>query len=320
MSHATAPDRTTPRGPRRTGAAAAGPTAAGLLALVLAAPPHSVSAQQPVAGEAPPEGARVVLVTGSTGGLGREVARRLAADGAHVIVHGRSVERGTELVEEIERETPGTARFYPADLASFDAVRTLASAVRRDYDGVDVLVNNAGILLEPPRRESHDGHELHFQVNYLSGFLLTHLLLDMVVAEEGRIVNVSSVAQEAIDFDDVMLEEEYSDFRAYAQSKLAQIMFTMDLAAELEGTGVEVVAVHPASMMDTDMILERGMQPRSTVEEGARAVMHAIDGEVESGRYYRGLEPARAHGQAYDDQARARLRALSERLTGVGGG
>ena len=282
--------------------------------------PTSVRGQDlaPVTGTAPSEGQRVALVTGSTGGLGRELARRLAARGTHVIIHGRNMERGTALVEEIQAETPGSARFYPADFGSLDEVRRLAEAIQRDYDRLDLLVNNAGILLGGPRRESDEGHELHFQVNYLAHFLLTHELLPLIRASApARIVQVSSVAQQAIDFDDPMLEEGYSDGRAYAQSKLAQILFTFDLAEELEGTGVTTDAVHPASLMNTDMVLERSMQVRSTVDEGADAVMHVIDAEG-SGRYFDQTEPDRAHEQAYDEEARALLRRLSRRLTGTG--
>ena len=290
-----------------------------------AAPPASgaVTAAAPAAGSAPEPGQRVALVTGSTGGLGREVARRLAASGWHVIVHGRDLERGASLVDEIEQEGAGGARFYPADLASFAEVRALAEAIRRDYRRLDLLVNNAGVWVDNENRRvvSADGHELHFQVNYLSGYLLTRLLLPLVVeSAPARIVNVSSVAQQPIDFDDVMLESGYSEGRAYAQSKLAQVMLTVDLARELEGTGVIVAALHPATMMDTDMVLERGARARTTVGEGADAVMHVITSpEVESGQYFRGTTPTRANDQAYDEEARARLRALSEELTGVGG-
>ena len=273
-----------------------------------------------MAGEAPVQGQRVVLVTGSTGGLGREIARRLVAAGDHVVVHGRNLERGSELVAEIEAGGSGSARFYRADLGSFAQVRALAAALRRDYDRLDVLVNNAGIWLEGPRRLSEDGHELHFQVNYLSHYLLTRELLPLLrESAPARIVNVSSIAQSPIDFDDVMLEEDYSDGRAYAQSKLAQVMFTFDLAKELEDTRVVANALHPATMMDTDMVLERGARARSSVHEGVAAVMNAIDApDPGSGGYFNQTTPSRAHDQAYDEEARERLRTLSARLTGAG--
>jgi NAD(P)-dependent dehydrogenase (short-subunit alcohol dehydrogenase family) len=262
---------------------------------------------------------KVALVTGSTDGLGREVALRLGALGAHVIVHGRNVERGNAVVAEIQRGGVGSARFYPADLASFGDVRMLAERVLRDHDRLDVLVNNAGIWLEGPRRTSADGHELHFQVNYLSGFLLTRLLLSRLrESAPSRIVNVASGAQQAIDFGNVMLGRGYSDGRAYAQSKLAQVMFTLDLARELEGANVLVNTLHPATFMDTNMVTSRGVRPASSVDEGAEAVMHLITApEIGSGRFFNGSRAGRAQAQAYDEEARSRLRRLSETLTGA---
>lgn len=262
---------------------------------------------------------RVVLVTGSTSGLGREVALRLASRGDYVIVHGRDRERGMEVVRKIRSVEGAGARFYGADFASFDRVRDLARRILDAYPRLDVLVNNAGIgTAGDGRRLSQDGHELRFQVNYLSHFLLTRLLLDRIVeSAPARIVNVSSGAQTAIDFDDVMLEERYSGRRAYAQSKLAQVMLTFDLAEELEGTGVLANALHPATYMDTRMVRRAGVEPRSTVAEGATHVLNLIESDVGSGRYFNRLEPARAEAQAYDAEARRRLRELSEELTGL---
>ncbi|MDX1579451.1 MAG: SDR family NAD(P)-dependent oxidoreductase, partial [Gemmatimonadota bacterium] len=265
------------------------------------------------------EGA-VALVTGSTSGLGREVALRLGARGAHVIVHGRDRERGMEVVEAIEAGGNGSARFYRADLASFDEVRELASSVLDAYDRLDILVNNAGIGSAPDERlVSADGLELRFQVNYLSHFLLTRLLLPRLLdSAPSRIVHVSSLAQAPIDFDDPMLEAGFSGGRAYAQSKLAQVMHAFDLAEALAGTGVMVNALHPATYMPTRMVRRAGVEPRATIDEGADAVMQLIaSNEIEGGRFFRGLDPARAHEQAYDPEARARLRELSEALTGA---
>ncbi len=266
----------------------------------------------------PGPGQQVVLVTGSTGGLGREVARRLASAGAHVIVHGRNRERGTSVVEEIEREGQGSARFYSADLASLKQVRAFGEAILRDYDRLDALVNNAGFGPAPDERLlSEDGHEFRFQVNYLSGFLLTRMLMPRLLeSAPSRIVNVSSLAQTPIDFDDVMIENDFSGRRAYAQSKLAQVMFTFDLAEELEGTGVMVNSLHPATYMDTGMVRRLGVTPRATVAEGADAVMQLVTStDIEAGQFFNGLRPWRANAQAYDREARARLKRLSEQLT-----
>ncbi|MEX1256284.1 MAG: SDR family NAD(P)-dependent oxidoreductase [Gemmatimonadota bacterium] len=276
-----------------------------------------VAAQAPAVGE----DQQVVLVTGSTDGLGREVARAVAGTGAHVIVHGRNRERGMELVAEIEAEGVGSARFYAADFGELEQVRELARAILEDYDRLDVLVNNAGIWLEADQGRvlSADGHELHFQVNYLAGFLLTRMLLPLLVeSAPGRIVNVASGAQSPLDFGNVNLDVGYTDGRAYGQSKLAQILFTVDLAQELEGTGVIALSLHPATLMDTNMVLARGTAPRSSVEDGKRAVMHLITGEgLESGTYFNGTNPARANAQAYDAEARAALRELSAALAAL---
>ncbi len=269
----------------------------------------------------PPMAGQVVLVTGSTDGLGHEVALRIAALGAHVIVHGRNVERGQGVVAEIERDGRGSARFYRADLASLAEVRELAAAVLRDYDRLDILINNAGIGSASPngREVSRDGHELRFAVNYLSGFLLTHLLMDRLVASApARIINVSSLAQTPIDFDDPMLEHGYTGGRAYAQSKLAQILFSFDLAEALANRNVFVGVLHPATYMNTTMVARAGVEPRTTVAEGAEAVMQLVTStDLASGQFFNGLRPARANAQAYDAEAREKLRTLSRLLTGM---
>ena len=189
---------------------------------------------------------------------------------------------------------------------------------------LDLLINNAGIGSGGPqgtRQTSADGYELRFAVNYLAGFLLTHLLLPLVrTSTPARIVNVSSLGQQAIDFADVMLTHGYSGSRAYCQSKLAQIMFTIDLARELDGTGVTVNALHPATYMNTTMVRQSGVTPMSSVEQGADAILNlatsaALDGR--SGLFFNGQREARADAQAYDPAARQRLKTLSLELSGL---
>jgi NAD(P)-dependent dehydrogenase (short-subunit alcohol dehydrogenase family) len=311
--------------PRERPVAAAIPFAlAGLVVLVaVSASPASaqiVLPQPPAPSPASLEGRQVVLVTGSTSGLGREVALAMGERGAHVIVHGRNRERGLEVAGEINAGA-GSASFYGADFASLAQVRALGEAVLRDYERVDVLVNNAGIWLsgEDERYESQDGIELSFQVNYLAGYLLTEMVLPIVPRSgESRIVNVSSGAQTAIDFEDPMIERGYSGGRSYAQSKLAQVMHAFDLAEELEGTGITVNVLHPASLMDTRMVIEAGVTPRSSVDDGLEAVMNLIVREdLGSGVYYSGTRVSRADPQAYDEEARAALRRLSDDLIGA---
>ena len=267
---------------------------------------------------------KTVLVTGSTDGVGRLVARRLADRGARVLIHGRDRARGERLLDEIRAANRGSAAFLPADFSSLAEVRRLAGTVRQDYDRLDILINNAGIGSggAAGRREvSQDGHELRFAVNYLAGFLLTRVLLPLLIrGQPARIVNVSSLGQHPVDFDDVMLTHGYSGSRAYAQSKLAQIMFTFDLARELDPATVTANCLHPATYMATTMVRQSGVTPISTVEEGAEAILNlAVADELDghSGQFYNGLRPSKANPQAYDDPARERLRLLSLQLTGV---
>ena len=262
-----------------------------------------------------------VLVTGATDGLGRRVARELAGMGATVLLHGRNPERLEATLEELRGER-GSEKLgsYLADLSSLGEVRGLAERVLSEQDRLDVLVNNAGIISRG-REESGDGHEFTFAVNYLSHFLLTGLLLPLLrESAPARVVNVASAGQSPIDFDDPMLERGYDAMRAYSQSKLAQVMFTFELAGRLqEDTGVTVNALHPASLMDTKMVHDTFGYTMSTVEEGAEAVIRlAASPELEgvTGRYFDGTREARANRQAYDVGARRKLWALSEELRG----
>jgi NAD(P)-dependent dehydrogenase (short-subunit alcohol dehydrogenase family) len=264
---------------------------------------------------------KTALITGSTDGVGRYVAERLAAEGARVIVHGRDRARGEAVVGRIMRQG-GDARLLIADLSSLAEVRSLAEAVRRDSDGLDALVNNAGIGTSGAQRElSADGFELRFAVNYLAGFLLTRLLLPMLEGRApSRVVNVASAGQQPIDFTDVMLTRGYSGARAYRQSKLAQIMFTIDLGEELAGRNVAVNCLHPATFMDTTMVRLSGVKPISTIEEGGAAILQLVASpslEGRSGLYFSGMRESRADPQAYDVGARKKLRALSFDLVGL---
>jgi len=268
--------------------------------------------------------AKTTLVTGATDGVGRVVAKALGKDGWRVLAHGRDRQRGGALVKEIE-QAGGKATFLAADLASLAEVRRLAGEVRKATDRLELMINNAGIgTAGGERQTSADGHELRFAVNYLAGFLLTYELLPLIKASApARIVNVSSAGQQAIDFSDVMLTRQYSGVAAYCQSKLAQILFTVDLAQELSGSGVIVNALHPSTYMNTTMVRRAGVSPTSKVETGAEAILQlavspAIEGK--SGLYFNVMNEARANPQAYDAEARRKLRALSLELTGVATG
>jgi NAD(P)-dependent dehydrogenase (short-subunit alcohol dehydrogenase family) len=210
-----------------------------------------------------------------------------------------------------------------ADLSSLENVRRLARDAEREVERLDVLVNNAGVAVDE-RRESVDGHELTFAVNYLSHFLLTAELLPLLRrSAPARIVNVASIGQAPIDLDDPMLKRDYDGFRAYSQSKLAQIMFTIELAQRLEAAGekgVTVNAVHPATLMDTNMVRRTFGRTMSEVSEGVDSlefVATSPDLDGVSGRYFDQVTESEAEPQAYDPEARRRLWELSEELTGV---
>ena len=290
-----------------------------LAALALLCPPsaQSLTPLPPVS-----YAGKTVLVTGSTDGLGRELALALAADGAHVIVHGRNAERGQAVVDQITKSGKGSARFVAADFGSLQAVRDFADTIARTTPKLDLLVNNAGVAFtgDQPRRESADGHELQFAVNYLAGWVLVNRLRpNLAAAAPSRIVNVSSGSASAIEFDDVMLEKPGAHARGYGQSKLAQVTMTVALAPAFQKQGITMIALHPATMMDTTMVRGLGVAPRTTVAEGRDHVMGLITAPgLVPGTFYRDGAPTEPRDpQPNDPQARAKLLALSAKLTGV---
>jgi NAD(P)-dependent dehydrogenase (short-subunit alcohol dehydrogenase family) len=267
----------------------------------------------------------VVLVTGSTDGLGRAVAERLAAQGATVLLHGRSAERLAAASHEIRKATGNDhIRTYMADFSALANVRAMAHEIEVDNHRLHVLVNNAGIGSGKPagttRQESNDGYELRFAVNHLAPFVLTLRLLPLLRrSAPARIVNVASAGQVPIDFDDVMLEQTYDGSRAYRQSKLAQIMFGFTLAERLPADEVTINSLHPSTFMPTKIVLEQHGKSVDSLEQGVDATMRLIDDpelEGSSGHYYNRQVEERADDRAYDAEARQRLWDLSAELTG----
>ncbi len=277
-------------------------------------------------------GGKVALVTGGTSGIGKATAIALSAMGADVVVVGRDRERGEEAAAEIRARTGGRVDLALADLASQAGVRALAEGFRRRYDRLDVLVNNAG-LVQSQRTETPDGLETTFATNHLAPFLLTNLLLDMLKeSAPSRVVTVSSEAERGgnIDFDDLQSKKNYRGFPVYGMTKLANIMFTYELAERLEGTGVTATCMHPGAVntrFGTNnrgpmTILFRLFKPfMRAPEQGADTVIWlASSPEVEgvSGRYYSDRKPVEPKKIANDPAARRRLWEESERLTGLG--
>jgi NAD(P)-dependent dehydrogenase (short-subunit alcohol dehydrogenase family) len=270
---------------------------------------------------------RVALVTGATDGLGRGVAERLAAAGLTVHLHGRDAGKLERAREEIAAAT-GNERLptHQADFASLEQVGALASEVEESTDALHVLVSNAGVGSGKPdlntRQESEDGYELRFAVNYLAGFLLTMELLPLLRrSAPARIVEVASLGQAPIDFEDPQIEHGYDGTRAYSQSKLAQISFGFELAERLGAdSGVTVNSLHPATFMPTKIVLEERGGSVDSLEDGIEATVRlAIGEDVEgvTGKFFDRQQEAAVQEQAYDEEARQRLWELSVELTGA---
>lgn len=268
---------------------------------------------------------RTILITGATDGLGRALAGRLASDGARLILHGRDRDR----LDATAAQLGGPGRPAPAavlaDLSDLAQVRDLADQVASICDHLDVLVSNAGIGSGEPegrtRRVSADGYELRFAVNYLAGFDLTARLMPLLRASPAaRIVNVASIGQHPIDFDDVMLERQYSGRRAYGQSKLAQITAGFVLAQRLLGETITVNSLHPATFMPTKIVLEEIGHTIDTIDQGVDATQRLVsspDLATTTGQFYDRTQEARAHPSAYDPEVQRRLWQLSLELTGA---
>ncbi|MFP4637517.1 MAG: SDR family oxidoreductase [Spirochaetaceae bacterium] len=262
-----------------------------------------------------------VLVTGSTDGIGKATATELARRGMEVLVHGRSPERAKSAAADIANEVPDArVEDVSADLASLEQVRALADEVKRRFDGLSVLINNAGVMTNS-RKESSDGYELTFAVNHLAHFLLTNLLLGTLRRNTpSRIINVSSMvhASGEIRFEDLQMRRGFSGYRAYAQSKLANVLFTYELARRLEGSGVTANALHPGVI--GTKLLHVGFSGGAPVEKGAETPVYlATSAEVAgtTGTYFTDGKPVRSSSLSYDERLSERLWDVSAELVGL---
>ncbi|MEU6353292.1 SDR family NAD(P)-dependent oxidoreductase [Streptomyces sp. NPDC047072] len=257
-----------------------------------------------------------ILITGATSGLGRYVAFELVRSGHVVLAHGRDPGRTDALVRELRAE--GEAEGFVADLASLAEVRELGAKVADARPDLDVLINNAGVGAGAPgadRELSTDGHELRFAVNYLAPVVLTRALLPVLRANTpARIVNVGSVGQDPVVFDDIEFRRGYDGFAAYRRAKFALAAHTFALAEELADTGVSVNVLHPATFMDTAMVREGGVAPWSTVADGAPGALALATRDLGTGQYFDGTSRARAHEETYDKGVQKRLATITEQL------
>jgi NAD(P)-dependent dehydrogenase (short-subunit alcohol dehydrogenase family) len=289
----------------------------------------------------PDQTGRTAVVTGANTGLGYETATALAAKGAHVVLAVRNIEKGKAAADLIARAHPGASvAIQELDLTSLDSIRAAADQLRSNYDSIDLLINNAGVMMTP-KSATKDGFELQFGTNHLGHFALTNLLLDRVLAAPGsRVVTVSSVghrfARNGIRFDDLQWEREYSRVGAYGQSKLANLMFTYELQRRLRGTDTIAAAAHPGgSNTELDRNLPQWVNAVSrplmllaqSADMGALPSLRAAtDPGVLGGQYYgpdgfgeqRGYPKVVASSRvSHDTEAQRRLWAVSEELTSV---
>ena len=275
---------------------------------------------------------KVCLVTGASSGIGFEIAKALAERGATVVTVSRGGGSGDEKTSQIRRETGNSdVVFMPADLSAMSEVRRLAERFKTRFDRLDVLVNNAG-LFAAKRQLTDDGYELTFALNHLAPFLLTHLLAEpLVKSTPARVVTTSSRAESfgRVHFDDLMLKN-YGGWKAYGQSKLANLLFTYALSKRLLGTGVTANAFHPGGVATNFGLGNEGfvsllfgtvIRPLlKTPEEGAQSGVYlAASPDVEgvTGRYYIDEMPAASSKRSYDVEAQRRLWSESERLVGL---
>jgi NAD(P)-dependent dehydrogenase (short-subunit alcohol dehydrogenase family) len=262
---------------------------------------------------------KTILITGATEGIGKLAATDLAIrfTDANILIHGRNKEKLESTSAQIKSKT-GNLKIhtYLADFSSLEDVRKISKEILADHESLDILINNAAAGFAAPRL-GKDGTETRFTVNYLAPFLLTHLLLGIIQKPvSSRIVNVASAGQAPIHFDDIMMDKDFDAVAAYARSKLALIMFTIDLAEQLKT--VTVNCLHPGTYLDTGMVREAGIHPLGTAQSGADAVVYLAtspDLKNITGKYFNVKSEARANAQAYDNNARKKLENIGLQLT-----
>jgi len=280
---------------------------------------------------------KIIVITGGHSGIGYETSKGLAKKGATIIIASRDVQRGQEAAEKLKTETRNTKiSVIPLDLASLASVRNFAAEFKRKNIPIDVLINNAGVWMGNDRKVTEDGFEMTFGVNHLGHFLLTNLLLEEIKAGKGRVITVSSGAHimGTIDFDNLQLENNYSHMSAYANSKIANVLFANELARRLEGSGVVSLSIHPG-VITTDLHRQQEQEYPllmaifyrtilknvwKTQEEGAQTTITASISpkfKNQSGVYLAECDVAPAQPLASDKEVAKKLWEISEKLVGL---
>ena len=272
---------------------------------------------------------KTAIVTGANSGMGMATVRALSDMGAKVIMLCRSEKRGTEALEKLSSEKYRDLELILCDLGNYDSIRAFANIVRRGYDHIDILVNNAGFI-SLDRQETGEGLERQFGINHIGHFLLTMSLLDLM-GEGGRIVNIASGAHKTgkIHFDDINLTKGFNVIKAYSQSKLANVLFTRELARRIKDRGITVNCCHPGAVatnigIDRDTgfgkTVTRLLKPFfQTPEQGARtAIFLASDDSVSdvTGEYFYKCRIAKSSKRSKDMELAKKLFEFSEELTG----
>lgn len=263
-----------------------------------------------------------ILITGSTDGIGKQTAIELAQMGHAVIIHGRDKEKTEKVFEEIREKTGSyTLDMFTADLSSLDEVKKLCGKITAKYTHLDVLINNAGVYMKN-RTLTKDGYETTFAVNHMAPFLLTLLLLPLLKkSTPSRIINVSSVAHQRgeIDFENLQGEKHFDPYGAYASSKLANLLFTYELARRLKGRGITVNALHPGVISTKLLHAGFGMGGASLGEGAETPVYLAVSPDVAAvtGKYFIRRQQTNSSALSNDAELQERFWKESIRLAGI---
>ncbi len=266
---------------------------------------------------------KIILITGASDGIGKQVARELSILGAHVIMHGRNYNKTELAADEIRKATGGQIDTIIADLSSFSQIREMSVLLHEKYDRLDVLINNAGVQMHTLEL-SEDGFEMSFAINHLAYFLLTSLLIDLIDNSEYRriVITSSGIHSESIDFDNLQAEKGYNMYSVYTQTKLCNLFFAYHLADLLINKNISVNSLHPG-LVDTNLNPQRSaevVERALPVTKGSIATMYLTispDLENVTGKYFNyDASEVKSKPISYDKQIQQRLWTLSEEMIG----